>query len=115
MKKLSMLLLSFFAVTTLVNAQAEYWSYNSPGGQGLDQAFSVTRTRDGKYVFAGRTGTVGINAGDFYISKIGSVGGLLWAKTYVGSSIDEARAIMELKDGNLIVAGVTVDFGGNTS
>ena len=62
-------------------------------------------------MFAGRTGAIGLNASDFYFVKLDGTGTFLWSKTYGGQSIDEARQIRELPDGNFLVAGVTVDFG----
>lgn len=111
MKHLIFSLITFLFSFFSMFAQQVDWTYRSPGGSGLDQAFCITPCASGGCLFAGRTGPVGINAGDFYISKIDADGSFQWSKTYAGTSMDEARAIRELPDGSIIIAGATVAFG----
>ena len=44
---------------------------------------------------------------DFWIIKISESGDLVWEKSFGGSQIDEARAIIKTDDGNYIIAGDT--------
>jgi hypothetical protein len=71
----------------------------------------IIQTTDGGYMVAGGTASFGAGDYDMYIVKLDFSGGVQWAKTIGGSSIDEACSIVQTTDGGYIAAGSTISFG----
>jgi arginine repressor len=81
------------------------------GGTHYDVASSVQQTSDGGYIVAGRTWSFGADSSDVFLIKTDANGNLQWAKTYGGTSRDEASSVQQTSDGGYIVAGGTRSFG----
>jgi len=81
------------------------------GGTSWDEAYSVRQTLDGGYIVAGRTESFGAGGGDIILIKTDAFGNVQWAKTYGGTSWDEAYSVRQTLDGGYIVAGWTNSFG----
>jgi len=81
------------------------------GGSSYDYAWSVQQTSDGGYIVAGYTRSFGAGGYDVFLLKTDASGNLQWAKTFGGSSLDEARSVQQTSDGGYIVAGYTLSFG----
>lgn len=83
------------------------------GGNFTDTPYGVVQTEDNGFIIAGSSDSedtdISGNIGtyDFWIIKISSSGDLVWEKSFGGSQIDEARAIIKSGDGNYIIAGDT--------
>jgi hypothetical protein len=83
------------------------------GGTNTDTPYDVIETQDNGFLIVGSSDSndVDISASkgsyDFWVIKISNSGDLLWEKSYGGSEIDEARAIVETEDGNYLVVGDT--------
>ncbi len=83
------------------------------GGNFTDTPYDVIQTDDNGFIIAGSSDSedtdISGNIGtyDFWIIKISESGDLVWEKSFGGSQIDEARAIIKTDDGNYIVAGDT--------
>ena len=94
------------------------WETNL-GGNDFDVPYGVTETYDGGFVIAGLSrssdGNVSANYGeeDYWIVKVDSAGNLLWEKNFGGSDFDEARAVIELVDHSLIIAGFSSSSDGD--
>jgi uncharacterized delta-60 repeat protein len=80
------------------------------GGTNVDRASSVQQTSDGGYIVAGYTNSFGVG-GDILLIKTDANGNIIWAKTYGGTSWDEAFTVQQTSDGGYIVAGYTSSFG----
>ena len=80
------------------------------GGSNSDEASSIQQTTDGGYIVAGSTGSFGAGNYNCLVIKFNSTGVVEWAKTYAGSSDDEANSIQQTTDGGYIVAGWTNSF-----
>ncbi|HEY4799785.1 MAG TPA: SprB repeat-containing protein, partial [Bacteroidia bacterium] len=63
------------------------------GGPGDDYGNAFTRTLDGGYMLAGYSDSYGVGASDFYMVKLNSSGGMLWARTFGGSQQDIGNSI----------------------
>jgi len=84
------------------------------GEAGNDVAYSVQRTSDGGYIVAGTTTSFGAGSLDILLIKTNASGNLQWAKTYGGTSDEEAYSVQQTSDGGYIVAGYTGSFGGGS-
>lgn len=81
------------------------------GGSNWDFAYSVAATADSGFVITGGTYSYGKGSEDMYLLKINSVGDTLWTKTFGGIKNDEARSVIQSKDGGYILTGFTKSFG----
>ncbi|MFZ2330427.1 MAG: PEGA domain-containing protein, partial [Atribacterota bacterium] len=81
------------------------------GGSKDDEASSIIQTADGNYVVAGYTESKGAGRKDAWILKLDSVGNIIWDKTYGGRENDSINSIIQLNDGNYVVAGYTESKG----
>jgi TolB-like protein len=81
------------------------------GGTNWDWTSSVQQTSDGGYIVAGWTWSFGAGGGDIFLIKTDANGNIIWAKTYGGTSWDEAYSVQQTSDGGYIVAGWTWSFG----
>jgi len=81
------------------------------GGTGYDYAYSVQRTSDGGYIVAGLTTSFGAGGYDVFLIKTDANGNIIWAKTYGGTSYDNAYSVQQTSDGGYIVAGLTNSLG----
>jgi hypothetical protein len=81
------------------------------GGTNWDWTFSVQQTSDGGYIVAGTTWSFGAGSLDIFLIKTDANGNIIWAKTYGGTSWDEAYSVQQTSDGGYIVAGWTWSFG----
>ncbi|MDO1502022.1 hypothetical protein Q2T40_17950 [Winogradskyella maritima] len=101
----------YWAVKLDASGDLEWSQYY--GGNFTDTPEGVVQTDDGGYIIAGGSDSedtdISSNLGtyDFWIIRISSTGNLIWEKSFGGSEIDEARAIVASGDGNFIIAGDT--------
>lgn len=93
------------------------------GGNFTDTAEGAIELPDGGFIIAGGsdsedtdiTGNKGTY--DFWVIRINASGDLIWEKSFGGMETDEARAITQANDGNIVIAGETrsntLDVSGN--
>lgn len=77
------------------------------GKNNIEQGYSIKNTKDGAYIIAGFTNSIGVGGYDAYLLKIDSSGNLIWEQTYGGNDWDFAYAIVELPDSGFAVCGET--------
>jgi hypothetical protein len=91
-------------------ALADQW-VKTYGGTGEDKASSVQQTEDGGYIVIGSTSSYGAGDQDIWILKLDISGNVEWQKTFGGSGVDEASAVLQTAEGGFIIAGRTSSFG----
>jgi len=84
------------------------------GGAGVEQVWAVEALSDGGFAVLGSTGSFGAASSDVYLFKLDVDGERVWSRLFGGPQIDEGRALVELPDGGLMIAGLTNSgaFGG---
>ncbi len=91
------------------------------GGNFSDIPQGVIETASNQLIIVGTSDSVdtdistNIGSYDFWVIKLSNSGDLLWEKSYGGTEIDEARAIVASGDGNFIIAGDTRSSNANVS
>ena len=70
-----------------------------------DEGNAITMTKDGGYMVAGKTNSMGKGDFDAYILALSSKGELLWSKLYGESNKDIAHGITRTTDGKIVVVG----------
>ncbi len=88
----------------LNNTKVETWQ-KTFGGEDYDKANAIQQTKDGGYIVAGWTKSLGSGEEDAYILKLNSKGEVEWQKTFGGEEDDVAESIQQTTDGGYIVAG----------
>jgi len=94
-----------------LNSKGEVEWRKTFGREDYDEANSIQQTKDGGYIVAGWTYSLGSGERDAYILKLNSKGEVEWQKTFGGEGNDEANSIQQTKDGGYIVAGWTYSLG----
>ena len=85
------------------------------GGTSEDWANSIIQNKNGDYIVAGWTKSMGAGKTDVWIVKLDKRGNLVWDKTFGGSENDEAHSIIQTDDGGYAVAGWTKSKGTGNS
>ena len=103
------MLFAFMIIPALAAKPAEEWNrtYGGPYGDGV---WSMQGTRDGGYVMAGYTSSLGQNS-DLWLVKVDSLGEQQWDKTFGGSGEDVGYSVSQTRDGGYVVAGTTKSYG----
>jgi len=70
-----------------------------------DEGNAITMSKDGGYVVAGKTNSMGKGDYDAYILALSSQGKLLWSKLYGDTNKDIAHGITRTTDGKIVVVG----------
>lgn len=91
------------------------------GGFFTDTPYGAVQTDDNGFILVGSSDSVdtdissNIGDYDFWVVKISELGSLEWEKSFGGTEIDEARAIIKTPDGNYVIAGDTRSFNADVS
>ena len=78
------------------------------GGLENDVASSVVVTPRGDIIIGGSTRSFG-EGGAVWVLKLNPDGNVIWQKTYGGISLDETEAVTLAPDGDILVAGLTLN------
>ena len=101
----------YWAIKTDSNGNIEWSKYY--GGFFTDTPYDAIETNDNAFIIVGSSDSSDVdisnNVGtyDFWVVKISNTGEIIWEKSFGGTQIDEARAIIKTNDGNYIIAGDT--------
>ncbi len=97
-------------IIKLTNSGEVLWN-KTFGGPGNDWLRAIAQTQDGNYVIAGYTDSKGAGENDVWLFKLAPDGELIWDRTYGDTGNEWARALAELPDGSLALAGDTYSMG----
>ena len=75
-----------------------------------DRGLSITLANDGGYILAGRTEVIDNEKANVYLIKTDKDGNLLWEKTYGGDNLDVGEAVIQTKEGDIIIVGHTQSY-----
>ena len=81
------------------------------GGTSEEWANSIIQNKNGNYLVAGWTKSMGEGKTDVWIVKLDKRGNLIWDKTFGGSENDEAHSIIQTEDEGYAVVGWTKSKG----
>ncbi len=89
------------------------------GGAGIEQAWSVSLTKDGGYVIAGGSTSFGAGKADYWVLKLDSSGNIVWQKAFGGAMDDGGGGtygeyvvrVVANDDGTFVVASDSYSFG----
>ncbi|MBV6443321.1 MAG: T9SS C-terminal target domain-containing protein [Haliscomenobacteraceae bacterium CHB4] len=84
------------------------WSKNFTAGT-FAEGKAIVATRDSGYAVAGNIEGMGAGGRDIYLFKTDAYGNVLWSKTFGGGQNDEAKGLVEMPDGSLVIAGFTTN------
>ncbi len=70
-----------------------------------DEGTAITMTKDGGYVIAGKTNSMGKGDFDVYVLALSGKGKLLWSKLYGDTNKDIAHGITRTSDGKVVIVG----------
>lgn len=78
------------------------------GGSDWEFGNCIQQTSDGGYIICGGTYSYGKGDEDYFLIKTDAIGDTLWTRTYGGADQDEARGVVETKDGGYILTGLSM-------
>ena len=70
-----------------------------------DEGYAITMTKNGNYMVAGKTNSMGKGDFDNYVLLLDPKGKLLWSNTYGGTNKDVAHGITRTTDGAIVIVG----------
>lgn len=78
------------------------------GGSDWDFGNCISQTSDGGYIICGGTYSYGKGDEDYYLIKTNATGDTLWTRTYGSMERDEAKSVVQTKDGGYVLTGSTM-------
>jgi hypothetical protein len=87
------------------------WIRNFGTLDNINRSSDVQQTTDGGYIITGWTNAFGAGSVDVWLIKTDEDGGIIWSKTFGGSSSDGSNSIQLTVDSGYIITGWTSSFG----
>lgn len=81
------------------------------GGTSADRGYHALETRDGGYILAGYTASMGAGNDDMYLVKTDAAGNLVWQKTFGGTGRDYGHSLRQTQDDGFLITGYTLSTG----
>ncbi len=100
----------FWLIKTDAEGQIE-WN-ETYGGSGEEGGRSISQTEDGGFVIAGWTESYGPGIGNFWLIRTDATGQSLSNQTFGGISDDWSTTMIQISDGEFVLAGATGSYGG---
>ena len=99
------------ALVFIINSSGDLQWARTVGGAASDYFSQVVVCPDGGLAFAGYTSSFGAGWGDILAFKVNSSGAFLWARTFGSTDEDQPCSIVQIPQGNIVLAGKTMSFG----
>jgi len=80
------------------------------GYDAYEKGNAITMTKNGGFMVAGATNSMGAGEYDTYVIALDSKGSLIWSKLYGGRENDIAHGITRTSDGSIIIVGESDSF-----
>jgi uncharacterized delta-60 repeat protein len=80
------------------------------GYDGYEKGNAITMTKNGDFMVAGATNSMGEGEYDSYVIALNSKGSLIWSKLYGGRENDIAHGITRTSDGGIVIVGESDSF-----
>ncbi len=111
MKKITLLILSFFVFVINGFSQKIIWQNHVGDTNSMEMSYSIIRSADQGFYICGLDGAIGFGQENILLAKINSTGDTIWKKSigYEGTG-EFARSIIETEDG-LMILGYTESMG----
>ncbi|WP_297073251.1 hypothetical protein [Thermococcus sp.] len=110
-KALILVAILLLALLPMVRAESSgLWWAKTYGGSYWDKIADVKVLPDGSIIAVGYTGGFGAGARDALVMKLNPDGSVAWAKLYGGEHWDYAFAVALAPNGDIIVAGLHLQF-----
>ncbi len=90
---------------TYFNKKGKLIWFKIYGFKYYDEGNAVTVTKDGNYLVAGKTNSMGKGDFDNYLLALDSKGKLIWSKVYGDRNRDIAHGITRTSDGSVLIVG----------
>lgn len=84
------------------------WTKNY-GASGEDRFYSIIDANDEGYIMAGYSDSYGRGDKDMFIVKVDNNGDVVWRKNYGGDTEEEARSVVAVEDGYVMVGYVELE------
>ena|GEM_PF-2969220 len=88
----------------------ELWQKNL-GGKGEEHGHDIIETKSGNLIVVGYTRSYGNGKKDLLVMKLDNLGGGVWRKNFGGAENEEANAVLETPEGDIVVTGWTGSQG----
>ena len=91
------------------------WTVNY--GESSEEAFRVCQTADQGFVAVGYTtaGCMGQDLGNAYVIRLNAQGDSLWTRNLNFGTVDDLYGVLELNNGDILIAGSTVPIPGSVA
>jgi hypothetical protein len=91
------------------------WEKTFGGASLYNSITSIQETKDGGYIIASSTHSIGEGSGDIWLIKTDKDGNDLWNRTFGGKYVDSASSVQNVTNGGFVVVGNTNSFGAGWS
>lgn len=81
------------------------------GGIDVDSLTDIVPSKDGSYLLTGFTFSYGAGQRDFWLTKLGSNGQVMWSRTIGNQAYQEAYGVVEVGENQYVLVGWTDPFG----
>ncbi len=86
-------------------------TFGGPGKEFIHGTSGLIQSGDGGFIIGGVTSSFGAGKDDYYVIKASGQGELVWQKYFGGADDDHPLSVIEVEDGDLVLAGYTKSFG----
>ncbi len=110
----SLFLIAITTSAAMASAPDTLWT-RAYGGTAWDDGNDLRQTSDGGFIVAGMTQSFGQGSYDVYLLRTDARGDTLWTRTFGGPGLEDARGVIETRDGGFAIIGRSASSGAGGS